>query len=175
MPWCPNCKTEYRDGFFKCSDCGAELVDELPQEPQKQDENFNYFSACSQPVFFLSSNNEVKIRQITDLLRQNEIAYFTKNQPYGSHLKLYFGQPSSTADIYVDEKDINTATEIVAAYLTTKEEISKPASSWSNTSYRSFDVRKTITKILIRIWLFFIIFSFIISVIYIFIQFSLNN
>lgn len=27
--FCPDCKTEYRPGFFVCSDCGAELVDEL--------------------------------------------------------------------------------------------------------------------------------------------------
>ncbi len=26
MPWCPNCKYEYQDGFTVCSDCGAELV-----------------------------------------------------------------------------------------------------------------------------------------------------
>ena len=26
---CPNCKTEYRDGFTRCSDCGAQLVEQL--------------------------------------------------------------------------------------------------------------------------------------------------
>lgn len=26
MPWCPKCKTEYRNGFFVCADCGSELV-----------------------------------------------------------------------------------------------------------------------------------------------------
>ena len=28
--FCPNCKTEYREGFSRCSDCGADLVRELP-------------------------------------------------------------------------------------------------------------------------------------------------
>ena len=32
MPWCPNCKTEYREGFTHCADCGAELVPTLPDE-----------------------------------------------------------------------------------------------------------------------------------------------
>lgn len=29
MPWCPKCKTEYRDGIVTCADCGSALVDEL--------------------------------------------------------------------------------------------------------------------------------------------------
>lgn len=31
MPWCPDCKTEYDPGIAVCADCGADLVDELPQ------------------------------------------------------------------------------------------------------------------------------------------------
>ena len=29
MPWCPNCKNEYREGITKCADCGTPLVAEL--------------------------------------------------------------------------------------------------------------------------------------------------
>jgi len=32
MPWCPKCKSEYRDGFKICADCGCELVAEKPVE-----------------------------------------------------------------------------------------------------------------------------------------------
>ena len=28
MPWCPKCKSEYREGFTVCADCGCELVEE---------------------------------------------------------------------------------------------------------------------------------------------------
>ena len=28
MPWCPNCKTEYREGITHCADCKVELVAE---------------------------------------------------------------------------------------------------------------------------------------------------
>lgn len=28
MPWCPKCKSEYREGFTVCADCGCELVQE---------------------------------------------------------------------------------------------------------------------------------------------------
>jgi hypothetical protein len=30
--YCPNCRYEYREGFTTCSDCGVELVSELPPE-----------------------------------------------------------------------------------------------------------------------------------------------
>lgn len=30
--FCPKCKTEYREGFYKCADCGADLVAEQPPE-----------------------------------------------------------------------------------------------------------------------------------------------
>lgn len=32
MPWCPKCKTEYREGFTVCADCGSDLVAEQPPE-----------------------------------------------------------------------------------------------------------------------------------------------
>lgn len=32
MPWCPKCRNEYREGILVCADCGADLVDELPEE-----------------------------------------------------------------------------------------------------------------------------------------------
>lgn len=32
MPWCPKCKSEYREGFTVCADCGSRLVDEEPEE-----------------------------------------------------------------------------------------------------------------------------------------------
>ncbi len=36
MPWCPKCKTEYREGFKVCADCGSELVAEQPPEDSKE-------------------------------------------------------------------------------------------------------------------------------------------
>ena len=35
MPWCPKCKTEYREGFKVCADCGSELVAEQPAQERK--------------------------------------------------------------------------------------------------------------------------------------------
>ncbi len=32
MAWCPKCKSEYREGYTVCADCGCKLVEELPSE-----------------------------------------------------------------------------------------------------------------------------------------------
>lgn len=36
MPWCPKCKTEYREGFSVCADCGSELVKKLAEEAAEE-------------------------------------------------------------------------------------------------------------------------------------------
>lgn len=39
MPWCPKCRTEYREGFTSCGDCGSDLVDALaPGSPPEERE-----------------------------------------------------------------------------------------------------------------------------------------
>jgi len=37
MPWCPNCKNEYRDGITTCVDCNIPLVDSLDEQNSEID------------------------------------------------------------------------------------------------------------------------------------------
>lgn len=37
MPWCPICKSEYREGITTCVDCKCELVDDLSLVSEKED------------------------------------------------------------------------------------------------------------------------------------------
>jgi hypothetical protein len=37
--WCPQCKTEYRFGFTRCSDCGVPLVNLLTVEPARRQDD----------------------------------------------------------------------------------------------------------------------------------------
>ena len=33
--YCPSCRAEFREGFFRCEDCDADLVETLPEERVK--------------------------------------------------------------------------------------------------------------------------------------------
>jgi hypothetical protein len=33
--YCPSCRAEYREGFFRCEDCDVDLVENLPEETEK--------------------------------------------------------------------------------------------------------------------------------------------
>jgi len=35
---CPKCKSEFREGFYRCSSCHIDLVTELPAEPINEQE-----------------------------------------------------------------------------------------------------------------------------------------
>lgn len=43
MPYCPSCGCEYRQGFARCSDCGTDLVDRLPEEASSEDGEPEWF------------------------------------------------------------------------------------------------------------------------------------
>ena len=49
MPWCPNCKTEYQDGYTVCSDCGSTLVESLEQAAAEEAAEYSRDAAASFP------------------------------------------------------------------------------------------------------------------------------
>lgn len=57
MPWCPKCKSEYREGFTVCADCGCELVEE-----EQLEERVN-----------LTFGDEEQMKALEDFLKSNQI------------------------------------------------------------------------------------------------------
>jgi hypothetical protein len=57
--FCPKCKSEYREGFYKCADCGIDLIGALPPEPADNfggEEFVEVFSTYSQgDIAFIKS------------------------------------------------------------------------------------------------------------------------
>lgn len=62
MAWCPNCKTEYRDGITTCADCGAVLVDHLEETPTACVATFEEKELATKFIDFL------KYSKITDCI-----------------------------------------------------------------------------------------------------------
>lgn len=89
MPWCPQCRTEYREGFTQCADCGAALVDALPAEdaagaavlrqvPADMDPFADgVFTPEEQPVFLVGLEDEEETIRLSELLASCRIPVFS--------------------------------------------------------------------------------------------------
>jgi len=99
LMFCPICRSEYRQGFTKCSDCGAELVRELPPEQGK--EFIEY-----EEVF--STYNPGDIAFIRSILDGEEITYFFQ----GEHFN-YVRPLVEPARLMVNKEQVETAKELL--------------------------------------------------------------
>lgn len=103
--YCPHCKYEYRDDIFICPDCKMKLV----KEPEK---SFDRIEAMK-PVKVASVSNFVEAELILDLLRNNGIQCFKKDNGAGSYMNIYYGMSVFGEEIYVDEHDCLKAEELI--------------------------------------------------------------
>jgi hypothetical protein len=92
MPWCPNCKTEYREGITVCADCKATLVAALDETKEK--------------VELCYIQNEAAVAKFMDYL---------KFQGIGSESR--FIPEDNAYAILVDEDDAKKATVEYKAFL----------------------------------------------------------
>jgi hypothetical protein len=67
--FCPQCKSEYREGFYKCADCGVDLVGALP--PASEDD-MRYVDM----IEIFSTYNQGDIAFIKSVLDGEDIHYF---------------------------------------------------------------------------------------------------
>lgn len=99
MPWCPNCKNEYRQGIFTCADCGCTLVEEEPIDNQVS----------------LIFGEEEQMSSLKEFLEFNKI----------QGVVMRFDQREKVYELLVQEKDKKTASNITRIFLeqeTQKEE-----------------------------------------------------
>ena len=59
MPWCPKCRSEYRQGFTVCSDCGSTLVEAKPADEQTADPEGAYETAGPVPILKTEANRAI--------------------------------------------------------------------------------------------------------------------
>jgi hypothetical protein len=99
--FCPKCKTEYSDGFYKCADCGTDLVTEQPPE-------------------FMEEISYVDLVEIYSTYQQSDIA-FIKSVLDGEGIRYFFSGEGTTlmvgagayARLLVDADDVSRTRDIL--------------------------------------------------------------
>ncbi len=101
--WCPNCKSEYREGFTICPTCKVPLV-EMLEEAEVSDAGEE-----TGPVLLMSFQDREELGLATGLLEQAEIPYLLKEPGSGELLRLATGQSWTGTEVYVSPQDLRPA------------------------------------------------------------------
>ena len=110
---CPQCGTEYREGFDMCTDCHVPLIPKMDWGPDKGKK------ADSKLVCVLATGDQAQIAVAKSLLDGADIPYMVKNE--GVQDLLGFGRLGTgynpltgPIEIWVDERDAFQAKEILS-------------------------------------------------------------
>lgn len=141
--FCPNCRTEFRQGFFTCSDCEVPLVAELPPEPPPPPPpEYVTFVNLYTPL------NEMELSLIKSILDGEGIRYFVRNDNFGSlevgpRISLFNGKM-----VTVPEDRYEEAKELLADF------IAKTRQPAGNTlkGYSLFDKLRMVVEFLFFGW-----------------------
>lgn len=106
MPWCPNCKSEYCNGFFVCHDCNVELVNELPREDNSK-------SHLIEEAYLITVDDNNQANLIESLLKSYNIPVLKRFRSLGHYFQLYWGFTVYGIDLYVPSLQLSTAQDIL--------------------------------------------------------------
>jgi len=107
MPWCPNCKLEYREGYERCNDCDVELVKELKNEETPVAE-------YDKEAFLITVITDIEASIIESKLKLYDIPVLRKYKNAGGYLTIFMGATPFGIDLYVPSKSLGRAEEIIA-------------------------------------------------------------
>ena len=111
MPFCPNCRYEYKEGIRECPDCGACLVQELPQEEATQT---GLRKTAKSPHFVPLRNlpSRLYAQMLEEALRNEGIPSMTKGDAAFPFRTATNHIPVAEVTIWVPEKDLEKAREL---------------------------------------------------------------
>lgn len=115
MPWCPKCKTEFREGVTVCSDCQAELVEELPVEDEEMSGEMRKEELQEEEewAFLQTVEDDRELDVIESVLRSFDIITLRKYRWAGGYLKVVMGVSTFGVDLYVPESRLALAREVL--------------------------------------------------------------
>ncbi len=101
--FCPDCKYEYRWGIEKCPDCGADLVERLPEPEPKVKEESKFTLLCT-------AQDLVHATLLKETLETNDIPCLVKS---GGGVMTTLEPLSGYAKIYVPEEKYEESQKII--------------------------------------------------------------
>ncbi len=107
--FCPSCEAEYEPGITRCTDDGAELVDQLNVAAGAHDDSEARFVT----LHTLSSPAEAEM--VNDILQQNGIRSVVQSGASDQFSPL-FSVMAPGAQVLVDERDLDRARELYASF-----------------------------------------------------------
>jgi len=145
---CPNCHSEYREGYYKCSDCNVELI------AKTHGNNFNEVNSLhgDKWIFLYNIREEFKAINAKSLLEDNNIPVLIKSKGSGEYLKLVQGISFYGFDLYVHREKAEEAKEILESILKDNDE-TMPLDEEDKIEAIKYEKRKRL-----RIWILLLIF-----------------
>ncbi|MBI2418142.1 MAG: DUF2007 domain-containing protein [Ignavibacteriales bacterium] len=115
---CPQCGTEFREGFFVCTDCNTRLVGKLqqPAAEQQTDNSENEPLADEETMSLCQTRDIQLIHAIKSILEGSGIKFFLT----GENMVLMHN--FAEAVFWVFEKDYNDAAELIKPLLEKTED-----------------------------------------------------
>ncbi|HAD82292.1 MAG: hypothetical protein A2509_04790 [Candidatus Edwardsbacteria bacterium RIFOXYD12_FULL_50_11] len=110
-PFCPNCRTEYREGFKNCSDCGSDLMAALPPEADNREE------VDSDLLAVYDAPDQMSALALSSLLNDNGIRNIIKSEQipmYDGVARMLFPR---WGRVMVMEHQYQKARELIDGYL----------------------------------------------------------
>lgn len=111
MPWCPQCKYEYKPGKKICPDCGSTLVDKLPETKLRDIKLVRAYQA----------SNELEAITIKSLLEKERIPATIRSLQIPWFDNIVSAGCGVWGEILVSSSDLNRSKEIISDYLRGKE------------------------------------------------------
>lgn len=115
MPYCPNCRTEYRPGIKTCSDCGSPLAADLPVVPVETPPEGELV-----PVF--DPPDQMIGQSLAALLEDNGIRCILKSEQIPMYDGVAMMLQSRWGQLMVMEGDRTRAQELINEYLSAPEQ-----------------------------------------------------
>lgn len=110
MPFCPNCKFEYKEEVQICPDCGAVLVEKLPEQPPETLKPITY-------VFLKDLPSRLYAEMLKEALEEEGIPCMVKGDDIGIMLGSYSTTSPVRVSIWVDRNKFFEAKKIAQEIL----------------------------------------------------------